>query len=117
MIDEPSSTEQDTPPDLPDRLLAALLAPIFFNLSMLIIIAVLFLHHRRFSDFWFSYWPPGTLLRVTLMLPVAAGFLSGTRRFTTLLGHLFYTHQEHEQDLLKTLAAWAAFIGLAWLLS
>lgn len=117
MIDrDPPSTEEDAPPDMQDRLIAAFIAPIFFNLSMLIVIAVLF-RRRHFWDFWFSHWPTATVLLMTLVLPVAAGFIAGTGRFTTLLGHLFYTHQEHEQDLLKTLAAWAALIGLAWLLS
>jgi hypothetical protein len=104
---------------LTDRLLAAFLAPIVFNLSNLILIAVLFRRARGFGRFLFYDVPMlgSFLLWGLLIIPALIGFLVGMDRLISLIGHLFYTHTESQRNQAITFAAWAGLLLAAFLLS
>lgn len=104
---------------LADRLLAAFLAPVIFNLSNLILIAVLFRRARGFGRFLFYDVPMlgGFLLWGLLITPALVGLLIGMDRLISLIGHLFYTHAESERNQAITVAAWGGLLLAAYLLS
>jgi hypothetical protein len=97
----------------------AVLAPIFFNLSVLIVIALFFRRSRYLGKFLFyqPHWHWSLIFLVAIVIPALAGFAMGAPRSATLLGHLFYTNMDHEKDITKTFAAWAALFLVAYLLS
>lgn len=119
MIYRKAQDERNNTPALPDRLLMAFLGPLVFNISVLVTIAVLFNHswYARKYLFYPMHWKLGPVLAVGVMLPAIAGFVLGVRRFESLLGHLFFTHDEQERNIGKTLALWAALLTIAYLLS
>lgn len=107
-------------PGLADRLLMAAIAPLAFNISIIIVIAMLF----RRSGYWARHLlyptdiPGGRLIfLVTIAAPAIAGFLMGSRRFATLFGHFFFTNMDHEKNIALTTALWAGLIGCAYWLS
>lgn len=112
--------EDDEGTGYADRLLAAVLAPIAFNISNLIMIACLF---RRSSSgigrFIVNDLPMlgDFLLWGLFIIPAVVGFLVGMDRLILLIGHLFLTHSESERDGRITLAAWFGLILSAYLLS
>lgn len=102
-----------------DRLLAAFLAPVIFNISNLILIAVLFRRARGFGRFLFYDVPMlgGFLLWGLLIIPALVGLLIGMDRLISLIGHLFYTHTESERNPAITVAAWGGLLLAAYILS
>lgn len=104
---------------LSDRLLAAFLAPVVFNLSNLIMLAMIFRRSHGIGRLLtHDVAQLGSfLLWALLIVPALAGLLMGMDRLISLLGHLFYTHTESEQEPALTLAAWAGLILAAFLLS
>ncbi len=98
-------------PDLSDRLLAALLAPVAFNLCVLILYALFFRVATPVE------LVSGPLVIVLIAVPAAVGFAAGTDGFVRFLGHSFYTHEETERELRLTAAIWVVIIILTWLLS
>jgi hypothetical protein len=117
---ERHQTEEESEPlSLQDRLFAGLLAPLAFNLSLFIVLMMFSRHSRGFAKLFLyqTYWH-GILLFVSLvLLPALAGFLIGTNKIITLLGHFFYTNMEHERDMSKTILAWLALFAVTSLLS
>lgn len=97
----------------------AVLAPIFFNISIIIVLAVVFRHTRYLGRFLFyqAHWPGALILLIAGLFPALAGFMLGTNRFAVLLGHFFYTNMEDEKDMGITLACWLTLIAIAYLLS
>jgi hypothetical protein len=110
---------QPKQPGLADRMLMAIVAPIVFNISIVIVIAMFFRRSRYLARY--LLYPTeisgGLVFLAACVLPAIAGFLMGASRFATLLGHFFYTNMDHEKDIAKTTAAWAGLILLAYLLS
>lgn len=102
---------------LPDRLLAALLAPLFFNVSVLVVMLVVFrLSHRLPKLLLAGADIPASLL-IMNPAPALAGFLTGTDKMVKLLGHCFYTHLENERNIVATLFIWLVLFGSAYTLS
>lgn len=114
-----STGPQPEQPGLADRMLMAVLAPIVFNFSIIIVIAMFFRRSRYLGRY--LVYPAdisGSLVFLAVcVFPAIAGFLMGSRRFATLLGHFFYTNMDHEKDTAKTIAVWAGLILLAYLLA
>jgi hypothetical protein len=115
----PSSPDEVEPPGFTDRLFAAILAPIVFNISILIVLAVFFRRSRFIGKVIYNDIPllGSFLLSALVILPALTGLLIGTGRFITLFGHFFYTNMEHEKDARITVAAWACLFLIAYLLS
>lgn len=114
-----NALEDNEPPGLADRLGAAVLAPIVFNISILIVLSTFFRRSGAIGRILFnhSYFSGSFLWLALALLPALAGYLIGTARFITLLGHFFYTHMEHEKDARVTVAAWGCLFLLAYLIS
>lgn len=105
--------EQDNEPSLENRLLTALLAPLFFNFSLFIILALISRRSRLLGMAVLSHgigW-----LALLIALPAIAGFWMGTAKFATFLGHLFFTNMEHERDIRITVVSWVGFITVIYL--
>lgn len=120
MLNKPrQSEEENEQPSLQDRLLMAILAPIAFNISIIIVLSIFFRHSRFLGRFLFyqAHWSGILVLLVAGLLPAAVGFMMGTSKFATLLGHFFYTNMEREKDMSKTIAAWIGLFVIAYLLS
>lgn len=106
-------------PDLHERLLMAILAPIFFNLSILIVLWTFF---RRSIDLakllvYQTHWSYISFFLIAVVLPALVGFRLGAEKCAVLLGHLFCTNMEHERNLIKTLLAWGAIFFFAYLVA
>ncbi len=119
MTELPIQDKREVSPSLQDRLLMAFLGPIVFNISVLVAIAVLFNHtwYARKYLFYPMHWKLAPVLVVGVVFPAIAGFMLGVQRFESLLGHLFFTHDEGERDLAKTFGIWGALLAIAYLLS
>jgi hypothetical protein len=113
------SEEENERPSIRDRLFMAALAPLVFNISIIIVLAIVFRRSRLLGRFLFyqAHWSGFLVLLVAGLLPAIAGFMMGTSKFATLLGHFFYTNMEHEKDLSKTIACWLGLLAIAYLLS
>lgn len=111
--------EESEPISWQDRLLAGFLAPLVFNLSLFIVLMMLSRHSRSLTKFALvqTYWHGIMLLISLFLLPALVGFLIGTHKLTTLLGHFFYTNMEHEKDMSKTILAWLVFFAVTFLVS
>lgn len=114
-----SPEKDDEPVSLSDRLFAAVLAPVVFNISVIIVLAVFFRRSRFIGRVLYNdvQLLGGTLLLALVILPALIGLFMGTGRFVTLLGHFFYTNMEHEKDARITVAAWVCLFLVAYLLS
>jgi hypothetical protein len=111
---------EDEHPGLTDRLLAAFLAPVVFNISNLIMVGVLFRRSSPgFGRFLVQDVPKlgSFLLWALLLIPALVGLLIGMDRLIALIGHLFYTHTENERNQAITIAAWVCLLLAAFLLS
>ena len=92
------------------RLLAAAIAVPLFEVSLFLGIYAAG-GSRRSSYFFLSI--PAWVHIVYCSAAIAVGLIFGFRGLTWLLGHLFMTHFENEQDKRITIALWLAFLGLA----
>lgn len=99
---------------LKDRLFTAILAPIIFNLGMLITALALRVHRDRFI-FDALYGAGKMLLLTNIAIPATLGFMLGSKRFSTILGHFFYSNIDYEKSWLKTILCWLVFLLLNYL--
>ena len=91
------------------RALAAAIAIPLFEVSLFIGICAARISGRS-AYFFFSI--PAWLHSVYCSVAVAVGLIFGFRGLTWLLGHLFMTHFENDQDERITIALWLALFGL-----
>jgi hypothetical protein len=91
-----------------ERVLAALIAPVVFNASLLILFG-LFFRKRYWLQSHLTL--PVAVWIVLLTVPAAVGFLLGFNRLVWLIGHSFWTHLSHERDRRITISIWAC-LGL-----
>jgi hypothetical protein len=97
-----------------DQLLTAILAPIIFNIGMLITALALRVHRDRFI-FEALYGTGKLLLLTNIAIPATLGFMLGSKRFSTILGHFFYSNIDYEKSWLKTILCWLGFLLLNYL--
>ena len=101
-------------PTLGDRLLAAVLAPLFFNVTALGV-ALAYMGRRPLRTEWFrDFLHMPRLVLVFTVFAAVVGFISGTRGFASFLGHSFYTHTESQRSPLFTAMIWTAVAILAY---
>lgn len=103
---------------LPDRIIAAVLVPLFFNLSIFLALSAFISYYRpRWVYFGLFGIPSFSYLVVFWILPALIGLALGTLRVANLLGHLFFTHTHpHDNDWRVTTGLWCLVIGL-WVLA
>lgn len=113
----PDSLRRDAEDDgesLGFRLLAALVAVPVFELSLFL--GLYAVSGPRRSGYLFFFVPLWFHV-VYVAIAVAVGLVFGFSGLIWLLGHLFYTHFEHERKLSVTAALWLgilALVGLAY---
>ena len=96
-----------------ERVLAALVASMVFNLSTFLLFAVFLRGVRGIPGA--TFLPPIALVAVLTVVPAIAGFCLGFIRLVPLLGHTFYTNPASERDLRITAAIWLAFAVCTYL--
>jgi hypothetical protein len=94
---------------LGDRLLSAVLTPLFFNISLVIFAALVSRRGRMLGELLYMYAAPGLGMLMFVALPAIVGFLAGSSGTAKLLGHAFLTHGGSERNIILTLLVWAAF--------
>jgi sterol desaturase/sphingolipid hydroxylase (fatty acid hydroxylase superfamily) len=100
-----------------DRILAAVIAPIAFNVSTFIVAAVIYksLLFSIRTQLTHSLFSTGYVI-VFVFLPSIIGFLFGTSGFISFLGHSFYTHMEGKRNFLITMGIWSSMvISATWI--
>ncbi|PPC96444.1 hypothetical protein [Methylotenera mobilis] len=123
MQNKANHLQDDEKPSLLDRLGTAILAPIAFNFSIIIVLSLIFSGARKYILYFKNpvrllYGVPGNyLLLVSIILPAIIGFMLGMNRFTTLYGHFFYTNSESERSISMTVFVWAMLLLMAYILS
>lgn len=106
-------------PSLGQRLLAALLAPIVFNASLLLLSGALFKHSRSSDRILLAPFTHNSIefaLLVLIGLPALAGFVLGPAHGLGLLSHLLFLNPPAERSLPKTLLAWGCLLLIAYLI-
>ncbi len=119
-----SSEEENEQPTFQDRLVMAVLAPIVFSISMLIVLSPLIFFLMRsvrnnLGDLYYLHLPHWSVVLIVLvagLLPAIAGFILGTSKLAKLLGHFFYTNMWYERDIRKTIACWLGLFAIAFFL-
>ena len=93
------------------RLLAALVAVPVFELSLFLGAYLVFPSH---SVLYLLMAIPLWVHGVYVAAAAAVGLLFGFKGIIWLLGHLFMTHHEDEQNKVVTFLLWGALLGLAF---
>lgn len=106
--------------DLKDRLLAAFLAPLFMNISVLIVVAWVFQRSHYMGRMFYHYinfpFSTGKIYFLSLcVMPCIIGFALGTNRFINFAGHCFMTHfSSREHDVKITVLIWACILEVSY---
>ena len=97
----------------------AILAPLLFNLSLLLALAVVARRSIAFTHFaLLRFSLLGWVLAVVLIaIPALAGFMLGGIKCGRILGHLFYTNNENEKSVNKTVLAWVILLLITLIVS
>lgn len=101
-----------------DRALTAIVAPILFNFSILLIASQIFGKALRVGHYQRMSWLSDPLFLIgCVLMPTLLGFILGSSAFATLLGHFFYTNHESERSTKMTCTVWVVLFVTAYLLS
>ncbi len=123
MRDIDNQLGSDEIPSIWDRIGTAILAPVAFNFSIIIVVSLLFSGGRKYILYFSNpvrllYGVPGNyLLLITIILPAIIGFILGLSKFTSLYGHLFYTNADSEKSISVTILVWVILLITAYILS
>lgn len=98
---------------LSERLVAAALTPLFFNLSLLILAAYSSGYTFRHLLHWYAQL--GRDVWLMLAIPAVVGFLAGTDGTARLMGHAFGTQPAPERSLVMSVLVWLGLALMFWL--
>ncbi len=98
---------------LSERLVAAVLTPLFFNLSLLILAAYISGRSFRYTLHWYAQ--SGRTFWLMLAIPAVIGFFAGTERTARLMGHAFGTNHGSERSLVMSVLVWLGLALMFWL--
>jgi len=98
---------------LSERLVAAVLTPLFFNLSLLILAAYSSGRTFRHTLHWYAL--SGRTLWLMLAIPAVVGFLAGTEGTARLMGHAFGTNHGSERSAVMSVLVWLGLALMFWL--
>ena len=113
-------SDETAKPTLGERLIAALMAPIVLNVSILLLVGVLFRRSHAHDHILlapFAHTSASLALFILLGLPALAGFMLGATRGLALLSHLLLINPAPEISIPKTLMAWGALLLIAYVVS
>lgn len=117
-MDRPSYLRKRPAPDEGEgivwRLVAAVVAVPIFEVSLYLGL-YLILSPRSLTYLLMAI--PWWMHAVYAGAAAAVGLLFGFKGITTLLGHLFLTHHENEQNKVVTFLLWGGLLGLAFVAS
>ena len=100
---------------LGERVVAALLTPVFFNAAVVIVVATLFKRGLYlFTSLHSVYGHLGKGGLMMVVAPAIVGFLAGSEGTARLFGHAFFTHHESQRNRLVTALVWAVFAAAVW---
>jgi hypothetical protein len=108
------STSSDESEGIAWRLVAAVVAVPIFEISLYL---GLYLIVSPRSLTWLLTAIPLWIHAVYAGAAAAVGLLFGFRGITWLLGHLFMTHREEDNNRLITFLLWGVLLGLAFVAS
>ena len=117
MHNSPDKADYSEHVGLVDRLFAAFLAPIFMNISVLIVAASVFDRSRYTSRMFYRYtnlpFSAGKVYVISLcVIPAILGFAMGTTRFFNFAGHCFMTNvRDENNDIRITALIWVCILG------
>ena len=120
MRNSPNKEDYSEHVGLVDRLFAAFLAPIFMNISVLIVVASVFDRSRYTSRMFYHYanipFSAGKVYVISLcVIPAILGFVLGTTRFFNFAGHCFMTNLRDENNsIVITALIWACILGISY---
>ena len=120
MRNSPNIANDSETVGLMDRLFAAFLAPIFMNISVLIVVASVFNRSRYMGRMFYNYtrFPlsAGKFYVISLcVIPAIIGFLLGTTKFINFAGHCFMTNVlDYENDERITVLILACILGVSY---
>jgi len=120
MRNSPDKADYSEDVGLVDRLFAAFLAPIFMNISVLIVAASVFDRSRYTSRMFYHYtnlpFSAGKVYVISLcVIPAILGFAMGTTRFFNFAGHCFMTNvRDENNDIRITVLIWACILGVSY---
>lgn len=97
---------------LEERLIAALLTPLVFNASVIIVVAMASRRvHYVFFNLTRVYHALGSGAILLLVAPAIVGFVAGFDGTVKIFGHAFRTHHDHERSWPATALVWGVFAG------
>ncbi len=124
MRNRPNNKHKPEGFDLVDRMFAALLAPLFMNISVLIMVAWLFKRSYPFSEELLYYFLniqflDNKLYVVSLIvIPCIIGFVFGTNGFVKFAGHCFMKNfPKEENNIVITVVIWSCILGLSYFIA
>ena len=95
-----------------DRLFTAVLAPIVFNISIILIASEIFGKSMRLGFYHRGSWLSDPVFLIgCVVLPTILGFILGSSAFATLLGHFFYTNHESKRSTSMTCIVWVVLFS------
>ena len=115
MRNSPDKEDYSEDVGLVDRLFAAFLAPIFMNISVLIVAASVFDRSRYTSRMFYHYtqfpFSAGKIYVISLcVIPAILGF-----RFFNFAGHCFMTNvRDENNDIRITALIWVCILGVSY---
>ena len=103
-----------------DRLLSAIISPVIFNLSVVIMLGVL-----NKKGYWFRV-SIGDIQSIALgymgqkifilfvIIPAIYGLVFGSKGVSQFIGHAFYSNMEEQKNLAITISIWAIIFLTAY---
>ena len=95
---------------LSERVFMAGLAPIFFNLAMIITVVYDTSPFRAMYTLKRMYFTSGPTGWLMVLIPAIVGFLAGIDGSARWLGHAFWTHHPNERSWIATVLVWVGFL-------
>lgn len=97
---------------LDERLIAALLTPLMFNVAVIIVVAMASRRvHYMFFNLTRVYHALGSGAILMLVAPAIVGFVAGFDGTVKIFGHAFRTHHEPQRSWTATALVWGVFLA------
>lgn len=103
-----------------DRILSAIISPVIFNLSVVIMLGVL-----NKKGYWFRVslgdiqsialgYTGQKLFLLFVLVPAIYGLIFGSKGVSEFIGHAFYSNMPEQKNMAITLSIWATILLTAY---